>query len=736
MSRQLTLVVNLQPPHPDLANTLHRDGMVKLGHEVGRQALAEENSKPPFLDLLDFLRKVRHDTIYLIHKNNYQPDSKRAPVAQRLWNPRSSVWVFDAPAHGGNIGGNTGSKGFEMSQFFHFCIRLMTAFVLVIGAAAAEDNWRVQGAERIVAIPDIHGAYPEFVALLKETGLVDEQLNWSGGNTHLVSLGDLLDRGPESRNTMDLLMRLEQQAPEQGGRVLVVLGNHELMNLTGDMRYVARAEFAAFQPEEPADLREQAFQWFQQQNTFPDEDAARTAFEKGFPSGFFGLRHGFSTQGKYGQWLLGLPPVVVVNDTAFVHGGLPEIVGQQGLDELNRSLRSDLNDYVSYWEKLVDLGTLPRFENQDPRDLATDAANGVGPSPCIQERVMTCEMAQDPSQGQDLDTLSTLERFTELSQSPLFSADGPLWYRGSVYCKPILEEPVLDAALSRLGVNRVVVGHTPTVDRRAHSLYDGRVIMLDTGMLVSYYEGRPAALIVEGDDLTVQYLNPSERLAPRTGGQPIAGNLNRQQVMQALAEGTVEITSRGEKGQPWRAQVSHNGSRFKALFYPSERGRPDRLEMAAFILDQALGLDLVPPTAVREVNGKDGALQLWYADTITEGQRVANQIGIGGWCPVNPQFDLMSMFDYLTFNAGRNADNVLYRRSLWSLHLTGHGRAFGTQTKLPPSAADLNLPAAVVEALQNLEQKPLEESMTPWLKRKHVKALLARRDEMLRLTGN
>ena len=207
-------------------------------------------------------------------------------------------------------------------------------------------------------------------------------------------------------------------------------------------------------------------------------------------------------------------------------------------------------------------------------------------------------------------------------------------------------------------------------------------------------------------------------------------------VLQALAEGTVEITSQGESGQPWQAKVSHDGSKFKALFYPSARGRPDKMEMAAFILDQQLGLDLVPPTVARKVNGKDGALQLWYADTLTEGQRVANEIGIGGWCPVTPQFDLMSMFDYLTFNGGRNADNVLYRHSLWSLHLTGHGKAFGTQQKLPPSAAELKIAPSVVAGLRNLEQKPLEESMKPWLNRRQVKALLGRRDELLRLTGN
>jgi hypothetical protein len=55
----------------------------------------------------------------------------------------------------------------------------------------------------------MHGALDEFVATLRGTGLVDEELSWSGGTAHLVSVGDLLDRGDYGRQAMDLLMRLQ-----------------------------------------------------------------------------------------------------------------------------------------------------------------------------------------------------------------------------------------------------------------------------------------------------------------------------------------------------------------------------------------------------------------------------------------------------------------------------------------------------------------------------------------------
>ena len=114
----------------------------------------------------------------------------------------------------------------------------------------------------MVVVPDIHGAYPELTELLKASGVVNESLQWIAGETHLVSLGDLLDRGAESRKVMELLMRLQAEALNQGGRVHVVAGNHEIMNLVGDLRYVAAAEFAAFADIESADQRQDAYQDF------------------------------------------------------------------------------------------------------------------------------------------------------------------------------------------------------------------------------------------------------------------------------------------------------------------------------------------------------------------------------------------------------------------------------------------------------------------------------------------
>ena len=132
--------------------------------------------------------------------------------------------------------------------------------VLLGAQTAAAREWSFNDVDRVVAIADIHGAYDAMVATLQSAGILNEELVWSGEQSNLVIVGDILDRGPKSRAAMDLLMRLEGEAESAGGRVHVLIGNHESMILTGDMRYVSGEEYAAFASEEDLDERSE---WFE-----------------------------------------------------------------------------------------------------------------------------------------------------------------------------------------------------------------------------------------------------------------------------------------------------------------------------------------------------------------------------------------------------------------------------------------------------------------------------------------
>ena len=126
-------------------------------------------------------------------------------------------------------------------------------------ATGAESQWVWNGVDRIVAVGDVHGRYDQLTAILQGTGLTDDQLRWTGGDDHFVMCGDLVDRGPDDRAVLDLALRLEKEAEAAGGRVHVLLGNHEIMNLSRDFRYVRPGGWAAFAPDEDSSDREDAW---------------------------------------------------------------------------------------------------------------------------------------------------------------------------------------------------------------------------------------------------------------------------------------------------------------------------------------------------------------------------------------------------------------------------------------------------------------------------------------------
>ncbi len=104
----------------------------------------------------------------------------------------------------------------------------------------------VSDARRIVAIGDVHGDLAAGRAALRAAGLINNQGHWSGGQTVMVQVGDLLDRGDGEKELMDLFERLRDEARASGGEVHLLLGNHELMNAAGDLRYVTRGGLAQF----------------------------------------------------------------------------------------------------------------------------------------------------------------------------------------------------------------------------------------------------------------------------------------------------------------------------------------------------------------------------------------------------------------------------------------------------------------------------------------------------------
>jgi hypothetical protein len=600
------------------------------------------------------------------------------------------------------------SRWFSSGSTLRAVAALLVAMCVHVGLAEAQSPERWNDVPRVVVVGDVHGAYTALVDLLQATGVIGADLHWTGGETHLVSLGDLLDRGAGARRVLDLVMRLEEEAAATGGRVHVVLGNHEAMNLLGDLRYVAPADYAAFAADETPAMRAEAYARFAAAAADGDTAATEARFDAAYPAGYFARQAAFAPSGRYGAWLLSLPAVVIVDDTAFMHGGPSALVAEMGLG-VNAKVRTDLVRYFELRERLAASGVLKGPDHEHDVEQAR-AASATAPP----------ELAP------------VLAEFLAVADAAELGLDGPLWYRGSIYCKPLLETDTLAAAIERLNVARVVVGHTPTGDRRVHSIYDGRLVMLDTGMLTEYFRGRPAALVLENGRLDVQYLAPTER-GTIESGNPLEYGRTEAQLYEALERGVVTPAERPEGSEPWPVTVRHGDTEIAAIFIPEASDRAAAFELAAAALDDMLGTALVAPTVARSIEGQDGALQLRYPDTVSEADRVARGLGFSGWCPIDPQLQLLYTFDALTANRGRTAANVLFSNDLTDLTITDERQAFGTERTLPAGLdpSKLKMPARLVDNLRALDETGLRSALGGWLDTRRIRGLLGRRDRLL-----
>jgi hypothetical protein len=205
---------------------------------------------------------------------------------------------------------------------------------LALSHPGATESCEWNGVERIVAVADVHGAYDRYLEILRTAAIIDDHGRWIAGRTHFVQLGDVVDRGDDSRQALDLLRRLEREAHAAGGYSHMVLGNHEAARMLGDMRSATPGEYAAFVTPESASVREK---YMKMLNPPPGEEVAQQT-----PLGFVELRQAFGREGQYGRWLRQMPAVIKINGFAFLHGGISPAVAPLGCAAINAQVRREL----------------------------------------------------------------------------------------------------------------------------------------------------------------------------------------------------------------------------------------------------------------------------------------------------------------------------------------------------------------------------------------------------------
>lgn len=331
--------------------------------------------------------------------------------------------------------------------------------------AAASPTSYMPHTGRIVAVGDIHGDLAAFEEVLVLSGLYDRSAGeWCGGSSVLVQVGDVLDRGPQELECLRLLRTLKRQSVLQGGAVISLLGNHEVMNAAG-LTYMASAASAS---------------------AFADRSRA------------------FLPGGDLASELASWPVACVVGDTAFCHGALTLAQVSDGLDVGN----AEAADWL-----LGRSGTLPppmlfpRSRTSTPSPLWS---RQVRPRPCTTPLLhrcaaapLRCSTAVPPPRRRAAAGLES-------------SCDGgpqrpwPSLARRQL-SDPSDAEPTgtacaeLRECLRMLGAKRLVVGHT--VQSAINCACGGAVYRIDVG-LSSAMGGAPPQ-VLEIDDGRVRVLTAS-----------------------------------------------------------------------------------------------------------------------------------------------------------------------------------------------------------------------------------
>jgi hypothetical protein len=307
-----------------------------------------------------------------------------------------------------------------------YILLILLCSSLTFADARQIDEYQWEGVERIVAIGDLHGDYDNYIATLSAAGLVDKKGKWSGGKTHLVQNGDIPDRGPDTRKIIEHISKLGKQAKRKGGRVHNLIGNHEAMNMYGDLRYVSPGEFEAFVTRNSEKLRDRVFEVSMQNLSAADPSAFsslpenyRETWNKQHPLGWVEHRQAWdpawNPDGEYAKWVMSKKVAVKVNDTVFLHGGISGFYCKNSLQSLTEEVIANLREY-------------------------------------------------------------------QPGNSGILEDDfGPLWYRGLSGSEPMAGVETVDAILAYHRIKHVAVGHTVT-SGVIWPRYDGKVLMIDTGI--------------------------------------------------------------------------------------------------------------------------------------------------------------------------------------------------------------------------------------------------------------
>jgi len=398
----------------------------------------------------------------------------------------------------------------------------------------------------------------------------------------------------------------------------------------------------------------------------------------------------------------------------------------------------------------------------------------VEPFYSISEIMSVVNAILEAAETQDLESpvLDTIDRLNEIksfldgfySESSLIVDEGPLWFRGFALWPDEQLVAYLPEWLRKNLAWRVVVSHTPRSNGRIQARLDESIFLIDTGMLSEYYRGgRPSALEIKDDDVTALYeagervvfppveidYGPAHIWTDQNGTPLPFQTMDEIETFLLTASPTYLETIRTGVNRPEKYLLEKDGLQVRAIFrHESEidggemiRGtliktpffRDSYLsEIAAYEMNQILGLNNLPPTVLRTIGDREGTLQLWAEQTMLDRQRAQDKILPPEARPWNRQMSDMRVFDNLINNVDRNQTNILIDEN-WQMILIDHTRSFARDKSLFLPKQITRCSRGLWHALRHLDEAQVRERLSPYLNAAEIEALFFRQHRIVEL---
>jgi len=379
--------------------------------------------------------------------------------------------------------------------------RLTTTLALSVLLMAAVPV-HGQEAPRIVALGEVQGAANTVAALLQGLGLIDDGGHWTGGDTVLIQTGDLIDGGENSRAAMDLFMRLQEEAATAGGEVIVLMGNHEAMNILGELRDVNYMAYATFAGPD-AESRQKAYYddvvaWRTDRALAtgtqfePDGDFSADWFAL-HPPGWVEYVEAMGPEGVYGRWLRSLPVAVEIDGVLFIHAGIsPEMKGMS-VEAINTRADDEIRRFDEDREIMVAAGLcLPLCGARDMVEILKEEVDYLN----------TLDPSQRTADNPRMKRAVELQHLGQWGTWSILTDAGPLWFKGTSLWDEKERSDEMGEILDASGFNRMVTGQSGGKERVITARFGDRVVLTSVDLSDNPWDGggTPAALeIVEGD---------------------------------------------------------------------------------------------------------------------------------------------------------------------------------------------------------------------------------------------